>query len=445
MRVPVLITLPAQEPLRESAAAAMQNRAPDIPLEAANIPPRVELDRSFPAVPIGVSERVVAMEAMQPHSSPDFAIRGFIDVDTLEDIPEEINGRPVHADALIAPFVTCGSTPPVGNAADVKTKLDVATLHAKGLDGDGVAIAVMDTGINATHLKTKLGALPRMDVANSWTPPGSTTAPFKYPVDHGTMSAYDVLLAAPKATLLDFPILAGSIPGGSTVGSSIGEALLGFSQLLTFWAVAFAVGGANRYSALVVSNSWGIYHPSWDFPAGHRGRYCDNPRHPFNIVVSALAQSADIIFAAGNCGADCASSKCQGRVTETIMGANAHPEVLTLAGCDTNDARVGYPSQGPSITGMFQQKPDLTAYTHFLGSEAFGAGSADSGTSTACPIAAGCVAAIRTKESAARTTPVNLFAQLRATARSVSTVAGWNGDYGHGIIDAVAAAQSLGL
>jgi len=423
----------------------MERREPDIPIEAANIPQRIEIDPTFSAVPIGVSEQSSGLESLGPDTSQDFAVRGFMDVDSPDDIPEEANGRPIFADPLIEPFITCATTPPVGSDADVKTKLQIAQLHAKGLDGTKVAVAILDTGINVAHLQTKLGALPRHDVANSWTPPGSAVSPFKHPVGHGTMCAYDVLLAAPNATLLDFPILAGTVPGGAMVGRTLSLALLGYAQLLAFWAVAFAPGGGPKYSALVVNNSWGIYHPSSDFPAGHRGRYCDNPRHPFNVVVAALAASADIVFAAGNCGADCASSKCKSRVTETIMGANAHPEVLTLAGCDTNDARVGYSSQGPSIAGMYQQKPDLTAYTHFLGSEASGAGQPDTGTSTACPVAAGCIAAIRTKEPALNTPPVNLFAQLRATARVVSPAAGWNADYGHGILDAVAAAQSLGL
>jgi subtilisin family serine protease len=445
MRIPVLITLPAQEPLRESAAAAVERRAPTIPIEAARVPVRMEIDPSFAAVPVGVSDEFTTLESMQPGSSQDFAVRGFMEVDSPEEIPEEVEGRPVYADPRIEPFITCPGSPALGTVANVATKLQVAQLHAKGLDGTKVAVAIMDTGIDLAHLKTKLGRVPQHDVTNSWTPPKSTRAPFQYPLGHGTMCAFDVLIAAPKATLLDFPILGVSAPGGSTVGSTLSVALLGYAQLLAFWSVAFAAGGGPRYSALVVSNSWGIFHPSWDFPAGHRGRYCDNPRHPFNLVVSALAASADIVFAAGNCGANCADGRCQGRVTGTIMGANAHPEVLTLAGCDTNDARVGYSSQGPSIAGMFQQKPDLTAYTHFRGSEAFGTGKPDSGTSTSCPVAAGCVAAIRTKEPASSTPPVNLFAQLRANARVVGGAAGWNGDFGHGIIDALATAQSLGL
>jgi hypothetical protein len=260
------------------------------------------------------------------------------------------------------------------------------------------------------------------------------------------MCAFDTLIAAPQATLLDFPVLASNAPGGSVAGRTIGVALQAFSQLLVNWGVAFAAGGLSGYNALVVNNSWGIFHPSWDFPAGHPGRYCDNPRHPFSLVVSALASSgADILFAAGNCGGQCADGRCQGRTTETIMGANAHADVLTVAGCDINDVRVGYSSQGPSITGMPKQKPDITTYTHFLGSKAFGPTDPDSGTSAACPVAAGCVAALRTK-ALARTMPsANLFAQLRATARPAAGQNGWNGDYGFGLLDPLGAANSMGL
>ena len=107
--------------------------------------------------------------------------------------------------------------------------------------------------------------------------------------------------------------------------------------------------------------------------------------------------------------------------------------------------RVGYSSQGPSIAGMPPQKPDLTAYTHFLGSEAFGANQPDSGTSAACPVAAGCVAAIRTKLAPSVVPPANLFAQLRASARPPATGPGWNGDYGYGIIDPDSAAATAGV
>ena len=179
----------------------------------------------------------------------------------------------------------------------------------------------MDTGINLAHLAARVSGA-RLDVANSWTPPNGATLPGRYPVDHGTMCAFDVLIAAPKATLLDYPIIPAAVPGGSTVGRTIATALLAFSHLFTNWSVSFAPGGVSQYAGLVVNNSWGIYHPSWNFPAGHRGRYIDNPQHPFNLLVAAMAASGiDIVFAAGNCGPLCADIRCKSHTAEAIMGA----------------------------------------------------------------------------------------------------------------------------
>jgi hypothetical protein len=447
MRVPVLTVLPSQEPLVESALAAAESRPPSIPIEAAQIPASITLDPDMAAVPVGTGRvNEMSLGSVAPTQSDRFLVRGFIETDDPENIPETSNGAPLFADPVIAPFQTCGGSAPVGNVAAVTAKLHVAALHAQGLNGARVAVAVLDTGINLTYLRNKSGSMPRFDAANSWTAPNHPNPPGGSPVDHGTMCAFDVLLAAPKATLLDYPVLSGSAPGGTMVGRTLSVAVQAFSHLLSFWGVAFAPGGAPRYGGLVVSNSWGIFHTSWDFPRGHPGRYVDNPNHPFQGLVSLLARAgADIVFAAGNCGGQCADGRCMGRTTGTIMGVNASLDVLTLAGCDTNDQRVGYSSQGPSIAGMFQQKPDLTAYTHFLGSEAFGAGSADTGTSTSCPVAAGCVAALRTRMPSTNMPSANLFAQLRATARQVGPVPGWNPDYGHGIIDVDTAAQSLGL
>lgn len=447
MRVPVLVMLPSQEPLQESAAAAVEHRPSRIPLEAARVPAGVEIDPTFAAVPVGTGvAREMAPANLAPGTSDRFVVRGYVDVSDPEEVPETADGKPVFVDLPIAPFLTCIGAPPVGDAAAVASALNATSMHQRGLDGTDVAVAILDTGINLLHLRAKLGFQPRFDAANSWPVPGGGPPPGSHQVGHGTMCAYDALIMAPNATLLDYPILTTQAPGGSFVGSTISVALRAFSDLINFWAVAFAAGGAGRYKALVVNNSWGIFHPSWDFPPGHPGRYIDNPNHPFQAIVSVLARTgADILFAAGNCGDSCPDGRCLNRTTGTIMGANASPDVLTLAGCDTNDSRVGYSSQGPSIAGMAQEKPDLTAYTHFLGSEAFGTGSPDSGTSTACPVAAGCVAAIRTGLPSATLPPANLFAQLKATARDVTGQPGWNGDYGFGIIDPDAAAQSAGV
>ena len=150
------------------------------------------------------------------------------------------------------------------------------------------------------------------------------------------------------------------------------------------------------------------------------------------------------MFAAGNCGSGCPDQRCERVVADTITGANASRDVLTIAGCDVSGARVGYSSQGPAIPGMAPRKPDIAAFTHFMGSEALGPGKADIGTSAACPVAAGCIAALRTSPRLSSALPAVVFDALRKTAHRDTDV-DWNPDYGYGIIDPVAAAKALEL
>ena len=228
----------------------------------------------------------------------------------------------------------------------------------------------------------------------------------------------------------------------------LSAALSAYVSVLNSWNVAGTGSGLDQYAAVVLSNSWGIFNPSWDFPAGHAGRYCDNPKHPFNLILETMARGGvDVVFAAGNCGADCPDGRCKGRTTEAIMGASASVDAFSIAGCDTNGDRVGYSSQGPSISGMYGDKPDLTGYTHFLGSKAFGASKPDSGTSAACPVIAGCIAAIRTKaDPRSPLTPYMLYDHFRLNATPAQGgSAGWGPDYGHGIVNVIAVADQLGF
>jgi len=450
MQVPVLAVLPSQAPLKEAAAAFLAGDDHRDALSSAKLPSGLALDSFFPAVPVGSHGTDGGPAAsLLPEASEHFAVRGTVDVDHISNVPTHTEGHPIFSDPVISPFLTCGGTPPVGGTAEVQQQLKTAALAARGLDGAKVAVAIMDTGINLAHLQAQpLSRGAFVDIANSWVVPGTTTTPGFHPLDHGTMCAYDVLIGAPKATLLDYPVLGSKAPGGALGGGVLSLAFKAYSQIMSSWAVSFDANGLTKYDALVISNSWGIFHPSSDFPEGHPGRYIDNSRHPFNQLVGMLARSgADIVFAAGNCGSPCADISCSGLTTGTITGANALGDVLTLAGCDTADQRVGYSSQGPSITNMFQNKPDVTAYTHFQGSLVTGTNTPDGGTSAACAVAAGCVAALRTKLKPAATPSAGLFDQLRATARRPPGVAaaGWNADYGFGIIDPDAVAQHFGV
>jgi hypothetical protein len=208
--------------------------------------------------------------------------------------------------------------------------------------------------------------------------------PGQFPVDHGTMCAFDACIAAPNCTLLDIALLTSTAAGLAGLTGFLSDAIRAYSHLLSIMLA--------ESRSLVVNNSWAQYDLTSDLPPGNPGNYSDNPNHPFNRIVGDLDRAgADILFAAGNCGAPCPASRCQG-INNTITGANGHPSVLTVAGVDTTKTRVGYSSTGSGRLTV--RKPDISGYTHFRGSGAF---IVDSGTSAAAPVVAGVVAAVRSK------------------------------------------------
>jgi len=276
MRIPVILVVPTHAHLRSAATAAMTEMATGLDLAQAPSYPGVELDARFAPVPLGsAAVGGVATEEVAPTESQYFAVRGHVEVDAGVAPPSQAGDATVYSDPQISPMLTCGGSPPVGNAATVAGLLHVSRLQAKHLDGRHVAVAIVDTGINLPHLQLKIGHMPVFDAAASWTPPGTPPpAPGAWPVNHGTMCAFDALIAAPKATLVDFPVLSAHFPGGGSVMSgTLSAALAAYGFMLGSWAS----GRLHAYQALVASNSWGIFHPSWDFPPGHPGRYCDNP------------------------------------------------------------------------------------------------------------------------------------------------------------------------
>jgi subtilisin family serine protease len=181
-----------------------------------------------------------------------------------------------------------------------------------------------------------------------------------------------------------------------------------------------------------------MFHQSWDFPVGSPQNYSDNPDHPFNIIVASLeAAGADILFAAGNCGTECADLRCQGVTNAGIFGANSHEAVLSVAGVKIDKQRIGYSTKGPGR--LVQQKPDVASYTHFAGSGVY---DADGGTSAATPVLAGVVAAVRRLYPASLISPDRMRDLIRETAEPRGNGA-FNFEYGHGIIDVAALLTAL--
>jgi subtilisin family serine protease len=326
----------------------------------------------------------------------------------------------IYADPQVMPFPTpyCGR-PAAGTAGDVARKLGVAALRKAGLSGRKVRVAIVDTGIDGSQIPVDGGWAPDPGYV-----PGSTGP------DHGTMCAFDVRIAAPNARILDYALLRSA---GNTWTAFLSDAVAAFADLMSRIA--------GEPGPLVVNNSWGMFDRSQDAPIGSPENYTANPDHPFNQIVGSLvAAGADVFFAAGNCGAPCPDDRCGAGDTgagASIHGANSHPDVITVAAVTVTARRLGYSSQGPGA--LYRRKPDIAAYSHFKGSGVY---EADSGTSAASPVAAGVAAALRQKLLPRRYPPARLKGLLQRTARDLGG-AGWDYDFGYGVVDAAAALRLL--
>jgi hypothetical protein len=402
----------------------------------------LRIDAHYPPVPVAkaAAAQLMTAAAVPYRVGPDaFVVRGTIDNSEIENAKGvvDVNGNPrIFVDASIGLSPTCGGDPPVGDTIEVRKQIGIGRLQNLGMDGSRTAIAIIDNGINLDALRAK-GLHPSLDASASWSP-RTGILPGAAPVDHGTMCAYDVLIAAPQTTLFDFSVLQSTRAGGSAMSGLLSDAIIAYGKLITLMGLS---QDERHFHSLIVNNSWVMFSWSWDFPPGNPGRYGDNPNHPFNRQVGTLcASGADVLFAAGNCGPTCPDSRCDvPPIQPTINGANSHPDVITVAGVDTSRQLAGYSSVGPGA--LDANKPDIASYTHFLGSEAFGAGSADSGTSAACPVMAGVVAALRSQYAFDPGKPQRSSGTVKGFVLSCavqpSGPVGWRNDLGYGIVDTI--------
>ena len=259
--------------------------------------------------------------------------------------------------------------------------------------------------------------------------------------DHGAMVARNAraIASAPNVRLLDCP----AIPDGIMNLPEFLGLLVGVVRFVKVVVKARqdALAGAHQPpESWVICNAWGVYDPTRESPIVP---YADNPGHPLAIAYRELAAlGTDIVFAAGNCGAFCPSHRCSpihigpGR---SIHGVNAMAEVLTVGAVRSDGLWLGYSAQGPGITNMAHDKPDLCTPSQFEDDDGFGP---NTGTSAACGLAAGAVALLRTRASTL-VDPSELRAILRDTAAQPYGPDWWQDRTGHGVIDMGAAAAKL--
>lgn len=350
--------------------------------------------------------------------------------------------------------------------------------------GRGVNVAIIDEGFDSRTLgHASFGGgwwrySPGAGEAESrWIEPGGGRSA------HARMVARNVLALAPEATIWDVPLLPDTSQGPPAV--ALAEAVFyylwrdlrdGIRRAPFPYGVPPTARGARSRpvpkGALkaqdlpagpwVLVNAWGVLDPSQYDP---RKQYVTNPRNRFVVDMPRFGKlkdrPVDLVFAAGNCGEPTPVPRCGEGWTgpaRSIVGVNAHPDVLTVGSVRADGVANGMSAQGPgALAARWPQtdpderkrraaeKPDLCAPSGFHEND--DTALLNTGTSAAAGVMGGVVAALRSHALHAdlpQPDPGTLRALLRECARPVPGQATpWDPRLGHGIVDVLAALRSI--
>ena len=326
-----------------------------------------------------------------------------------------------------------GTFPLFGDLALALAQMRASAAAAKGAHGQNVNVVIIDQGINRNVLAQRV---PGANFLGGWFTPefgkGGPPGPFNlippggWPDDglgprvtHGTKMASLVLAVAPRGADPRSRLVAEPHPDTARRRRLpvLGDRRIPDARQAT------SPGSSCSFPAFrgpwVLNNSWAVYNLSTDFPPGDPLNYGSNPNHPLNLAVAAAPLAGiDVVFAAGNCGQFCPDSRCgagQIGVARSIYGAAALKNVLTVAAVRGDETWLGYSSQGPADPIFGSIKPDLCAPSQFAAvgdwNRSF------TGTSSACALTAGAVAARRSLVPPTTEPPAALRVHAVKTAR----------------------------
>jgi Subtilase family len=380
--------------------------------------------------------------------------------DLVKDPPAGLPVRDVHVAIDLPTGLSSswcpreGSFPLFGDVELALAQMRADAAPAKGAFGQHVNVVIIDQGINEAVLRRRF---PGANFVGGWATTefgkGGPRGPYKrirpgdWPDDglgptvtHGTKMASLVLAVAPQAQILDFALL----PSRILSLRNVGRGSFGFLSWATgaYWRLVAAIPWIQqRYPAYsgpwVLNNSWGVFDLSTDYPAGSFQNYGSNLGHPLNQAVAALPDRgiADVVFSSGNCGQFCPDPRCgasQIGPGRSIYGVAAIRDVLTVAAVRSDEIWLGYSSQGPADPNFASTKPDLCAPSQFAGADDWHR--SFTGTSSACALTTGAIAAKRSLVPRALAPPA-LRALAVARARPVVNQAAPNERHGAGMID----------
>jgi serine protease AprX len=216
-----------------------------------------------------------------------------------------------------------------------------------GVDGKGIGIAIIDSGIDANHPDLKLGTkvvqnVKIVGVSAEDSPTGSSIVQVIENLPNSdTSSGHGTHVASTAAGTGDASggYYAGVAPGAHLVGIGTGDTLFVFYALEGF---DYAIANRGKYNIKVISNSWGsTMEPGEPF----------DPDNPINVASkTAHGLGMTVLFAAGNSGPG----------TDTMNRYSIAPWVIGVA----NALKDGRTLSNSSSRGRYQDdlvRPTVTA------------------------------------------------------------------------------------
>lgn len=301
------------------------------------------------------------------------------------------------------------------HALDDGTHRDFGATAARtdrpGLDGSGIGICVVDTGIDPAHEQIA----PRTVVFRDFI--GSATTAYD-DQGHGTHVA--------------------SIAAGDGTGSTGAEAAVGMAPAAHLYAAkVLDATGYGENDGVAAGLEWCATQPgvrvismSLGDDAGGDGT------DAVSLAVNAAVAGGDVVVvAAGNGGDDQRTIAAPGTATGalTVGSVSEHSNPAGSQQRDDGIWLAPYSSRGPTVDG--RTKPDVVAPGHTVRAARAGTAAGyvvHSGTSMATPFVSGAVAlALEARPSA---TPADVRAAVTGTALDVGAT-GTDNEWGAGLVD----------
>ena len=288
-----------------------------------------------------------------------------------------------------------------------------------GVDGRGVGLCVVDTGVDPNHEQIAPRTVTFKDFVN------------------GRTTAYDDQGHGTHVT---------SIAAGDGVGGSSAATFRGVAPAANLYAAKVLDStGYGDNDVVAAGVQWCVSQPGVSVISMSLGDTAGGDgTDAVSLAVNAAVAAGDVVVvAAGNSGDEPGTINAPGPATGAIT-VGAVSDWSSPVGTDRHDDGIwlaSFSSRGPTVDG--RTKPDISAPGVSVRAAQAGTTSGyvtESGTSMATPYVAG--AAVLARQVAPTATPDQIRAALTSTAVDVGAP-GQDNEYGAGLVDVRAMVSSL--